>query len=81
MSASGKLLSEHAEQHPALSSLKIFSMVIELVTCFSTFSSGKKKMYDVIQETIKYDFPPFVAKIFGYVANPGLIIPAILLMM
>uniref|UniRef100_A0ACB8FVA0 Uncharacterized protein n=2 Tax=Sphaerodactylus townsendi TaxID=933632 RepID=A0ACB8FVA0_9SAUR len=42
--------------------------------------SGKKKMYDVIQETIKYDFPPFVAKIFGYVANPGLIIPAILLM-
>ncbi|XP_060103703.1 transmembrane channel-like protein 2 [Heteronotia binoei] len=42
--------------------------------------SGKKKMYDVIQETIKYDFPPFVAKLFGYVANPGLIIPAILLM-
>ncbi|XP_077158753.1 transmembrane channel-like protein 2 [Paroedura picta] len=42
--------------------------------------SGKKKMYDVIQETIQYDFPPFVAKIFGYVANPGLIIPAILLM-
>ncbi|CAI5788231.1 channel 2 [Podarcis lilfordi] len=42
--------------------------------------SGKKKMYDVIQETIQHDFPPFVAKIFGYVANPGLIIPAILLM-
>ncbi|XP_015279825.1 PREDICTED: transmembrane channel-like protein 2 [Gekko japonicus] len=42
--------------------------------------SGKKKMYDVIQETIQYDFPPFVAKVFGYVANPGLIIPAILLM-
>lgn len=42
--------------------------------------SGKKKMYDVIQETINQDFPPFVAKLFGYVANPGLIIPAILLM-
>ncbi|XP_061441552.1 transmembrane channel-like protein 2 [Rhineura floridana] len=42
--------------------------------------SGKKKMYDVIQETITHDFPPFVAKIFSYVANPGLIIPAILLM-
>ncbi|XP_053117715.1 transmembrane channel-like protein 2 [Hemicordylus capensis] len=42
--------------------------------------SGKKKMYDVIQETIRYDFPPLVAKIFSYVANPGLIIPAILLM-
>ncbi|XP_042744439.1 transmembrane channel-like protein 2 [Lagopus leucura] len=42
--------------------------------------SGKKRMYDVIQETIELDFPLFVAKIFGYVANPGLIIPAILLM-
>uniref|UniRef100_A0A8C3F185 Transmembrane channel-like protein n=1 Tax=Corvus moneduloides TaxID=1196302 RepID=A0A8C3F185_CORMO len=42
--------------------------------------SGKKRMYDVIQETIELDFPVFVAKIFSYVANPGLIIPAILLM-
>ncbi|XP_069716074.1 transmembrane channel-like protein 2 [Phaenicophaeus curvirostris] len=42
--------------------------------------SGKKRMYDVIQETIELDFPDFVAKIFSYVANPGLIIPAILLM-
>ncbi|XP_063158113.1 transmembrane channel-like protein 2 [Candoia aspera] len=42
--------------------------------------SGKKKMYDVIQETIKYDFPPLVAKVFGYLANPGLIITAVLLM-
>ncbi|KAM8810921.1 transmembrane channel-like protein 2 [Eudromia elegans] len=42
--------------------------------------SGKKRMYEVIQETIELDFPVFVAKIFSYVANPGLIIPAILLM-
>ncbi|XP_067416935.1 transmembrane channel-like protein 2 [Emydura macquarii macquarii] len=42
--------------------------------------SGKKRMFDVIQETIKQDFPLFVAKIFSYVANPGLIIPAVLLM-
>ncbi|NXX42452.1 TMC2 protein, partial [Tricholaema leucomelas] len=42
--------------------------------------SGKKRMYEVIQETIELDFPLFVAKIFSYVANPGLIIPAILLM-
>ncbi|XP_058039067.1 transmembrane channel-like protein 2 [Ahaetulla prasina] len=42
--------------------------------------SGKKKMYDVIQETIKYDFPPLVAKVLGYLANPGLIITAVLLM-
>lgn len=37
-------------------------------------------MYEVIQETIELDFPLFIAKIFSYVANPGLIIPAILLM-
>ncbi|XP_050564719.1 transmembrane channel-like protein 2 [Cygnus atratus] len=42
--------------------------------------SGKKRMYEVIQETIELDFPLFIAKIFSYVANPGLIIPAILLM-
>ncbi|KAJ6661941.1 hypothetical protein lerEdw1_012788, partial [Lerista edwardsae] len=42
--------------------------------------SGKKKMYDVIEETISYDFPPFVAKLLGYVANPGLVILVILLM-
>ncbi|NXU75724.1 TMC2 protein, partial [Oreotrochilus melanogaster] len=42
--------------------------------------SGKTRMYEVIQETIELDFPVFVAKIFSYVANPGLIIPAILLM-
>ncbi|KAK9396500.1 TMC2: Transmembrane channel-like [Crotalus adamanteus] len=40
----------------------------------------KKKMYDVIQETIKYDFPPVVAKVLGYLANPGLIITGVLLM-
>nr|XP_020670225.1 transmembrane channel-like protein 2 isoform X2 [Pogona vitticeps] len=41
---------------------------------------GKRKMYDVIQETITYDFPPLVAKILGYLTNPGLIMTAILLM-
>uniref|UniRef100_F7APF5 Transmembrane channel-like protein n=1 Tax=Monodelphis domestica TaxID=13616 RepID=F7APF5_MONDO len=42
--------------------------------------SGKNRMYDVIPETIENDFPTFVGKIFAYIANPGLIIPAILLM-
>ncbi|XP_063778461.1 transmembrane channel-like protein 2 [Pseudophryne corroboree] len=42
--------------------------------------SGKKRMFDVIQETMESDFPPFVAKILSSIANPGLIIPAILLM-
>uniref|UniRef100_A0A8D0RQP3 Transmembrane channel-like protein n=1 Tax=Sus scrofa TaxID=9823 RepID=A0A8D0RQP3_PIG len=42
--------------------------------------SGKNRMYDVIQETVENDFPTFLGKIFAFLANPGLIIPAILLM-
>ncbi|KAM4807971.1 transmembrane channel-like protein 1 [Rhinophrynus dorsalis] len=42
--------------------------------------SGKGRMYDVIQETIEKDFPPFISMLFGYVSNPGLIIAAVLLM-
>ncbi|XP_039768741.1 transmembrane channel-like protein 2 [Ornithorhynchus anatinus] len=42
--------------------------------------SGKNRMYDVIQETIDNDFPSFIGRIFGYIANPGLIIPVIILM-
>ncbi|XP_060057715.1 transmembrane channel-like protein 2 [Erinaceus europaeus] len=42
--------------------------------------SGKNRMYDVIQETVESDFPTFLGKIFAFLANPGLIIPAILLM-
>ncbi|XP_006874924.1 PREDICTED: transmembrane channel-like protein 2 [Chrysochloris asiatica] len=42
--------------------------------------SGKNRMYDVIQETVENDFPNFLGKIFAFLANPGLIIPAILLM-
>ncbi|KAL0595326.1 Transmembrane channel-like protein 2 [Plecturocebus cupreus] len=47
----------------------------------SPFSSGKNRMYDVLQETIENDFPTFLGKIFAFLANPGLIIPAILLML
>nr|XP_020029449.1 transmembrane channel-like protein 2 [Castor canadensis] len=42
--------------------------------------SGKNRMYDVLHETIENDFPTFLGKIFAFLANPGLIIPAILLM-
>ncbi|XP_056379128.1 transmembrane channel-like protein 2-B isoform X3 [Hyla sarda] len=42
--------------------------------------SGKTRMYDVLQETIEKDFPPFIMKVFGYVSNPGIIIAAVLLM-
>ncbi|XP_069820363.1 transmembrane channel-like protein 2-B isoform X2 [Dendropsophus ebraccatus] len=42
--------------------------------------SGKARMYDVLQETIEKDFPPFVTTVFGYASNPGIIIAAVLLM-
>ncbi|XP_029412710.1 transmembrane channel-like protein 2 isoform X5 [Nannospalax galili] len=41
---------------------------------------GKNRIYDVLHETIENDFPTFLGKIFAFLANPGLIIPAILLM-
>lgn len=47
---------------------------------FHSHHSGKTKMIDVIMETIDLDLPSFVGTLFGYVANPGLIIPAVLLM-
>lgn len=37
-------------------------------------------MFDVIMETIDLDLPAFMATLFSYVANPGLIIAAVLLM-
>ncbi|KAG9354045.1 hypothetical protein JZ751_012169, partial [Albula glossodonta] len=42
--------------------------------------SGKEKMFDVIMETIDLDLPAFMGTLFSYAANPGLIIPAVLLM-
>ncbi|XP_054600670.2 transmembrane channel-like protein 2-A [Nothobranchius furzeri] len=42
--------------------------------------SGKNKMYDVVMETIDLDLPAFMGTLFSYAANPGLIIPAVLLM-
>lgn len=50
-----------------------------MVTLHSYYS-GKTKMIDVIMETIDLDLPAFIGTLFGYVANPGLIIPAVLLM-
>ncbi|XP_075960431.1 transmembrane channel-like protein 1 isoform X1 [Anarhichas minor] len=42
--------------------------------------SGKKRMFDVIQETLESDFPAWFGKVFSYVSNPGLVLPFILLM-
>uniref|UniRef100_H3A3S0 Transmembrane channel-like protein n=1 Tax=Latimeria chalumnae TaxID=7897 RepID=H3A3S0_LATCH len=64
--------------------LSLLPVVYTIMTLPPSFDcgpfSGKQKMFDVIQETIKYDFPAFIGKLFSYVANPGLIIPAVLLM-
>uniref|UniRef100_A0A8C9WC85 Transmembrane channel-like protein n=1 Tax=Scleropages formosus TaxID=113540 RepID=A0A8C9WC85_SCLFO len=42
--------------------------------------SGKKRMYDVIQETLENDFPLWFGKVFSYASNPGLVLPFILVM-
>ncbi|XP_072288977.1 transmembrane channel-like protein 1 [Eucyclogobius newberryi] len=42
--------------------------------------SGKNRMFDVIQETLESDFPPWFGKVFSYASNPGLVLPFILLM-
>ncbi|XP_065820667.1 transmembrane channel-like protein 1 isoform X2 [Labrus bergylta] len=42
--------------------------------------SGKKRMFDVIQETLESDFPAWFSKVFSYASNPGLVLPFMLLM-
>ncbi|KAL7836303.1 hypothetical protein AOLI_G00275870 [Acnodon oligacanthus] len=42
--------------------------------------SGKSRMFDVIQETLETDFPPWFGKVFSYASNPGLVLPFLLLM-
>ncbi|XP_061762763.1 transmembrane channel-like protein 1 [Nerophis ophidion] len=42
--------------------------------------SGKKRMFDVIHETLESDFPAWFGKVFSYASNPGLVLPFMLLM-
>ncbi|XP_039608801.1 transmembrane channel-like protein 2-A [Polypterus senegalus] len=64
--------------------LSLFPVVYTIMTIPPSFDcgpfSGKTLMFEVIMETIQQDFPAFVGKLFSYAANPGLIIPAVLLM-
>lgn len=46
---------------------------------FALLNSGREKMYDVVIETIQ-NLPAFMASIFTYASNPGLIISVVLLM-
>ncbi|KAI4821358.1 hypothetical protein KUCAC02_029292 [Chaenocephalus aceratus] len=65
--------------------LSLLPVVYTIMTVSPSFDcgpfSGQGKMYDVIMETIEQDLPPFLANIFTYATNPGLILPAVLLMM
>ncbi|KAL3041363.1 hypothetical protein OYC64_019545 [Pagothenia borchgrevinki] len=64
--------------------LSLLPVVYTIMTLPPSFDcgpfSGKPKMFDVIMETIDLDLPAFLGTLFSYAANPGLIIPAVLLM-
>ncbi|GCC25114.1 hypothetical protein chiPu_0003519 [Chiloscyllium punctatum] len=71
-----------------LTDLSVIVTLLPVVYTIMTFTpsfdcgpfSGKAKMFEVIMETIQYDFPAFIGKLFSYASNPGLILPGILLM-
>lgn len=42
--------------------------------------SGKRRMFDVVQETLESDFPAWLSQVFSYVSIPGLLLPLMLLM-
>ncbi|KAM9447116.1 transmembrane channel-like protein 2-B [Clarias gariepinus] len=63
--------------------LSLMPVVYTMMTMSPSFDcgpfSGRQKMYDVVIETIQ-NLPTFVANIFTYASNPGLIISVVLLM-
>uniref|UniRef100_A0A8C6PFM1 Transmembrane channel-like protein n=1 Tax=Nothobranchius furzeri TaxID=105023 RepID=A0A8C6PFM1_NOTFU len=64
--------------------LSILPVIYTIMTMPPSFDcgpfSGQQKMYDVVMETINQDLPAFMGTIFSYASNPGLIMPAVLLM-
>ncbi|KAM9742970.1 transmembrane channel-like protein 2-B isoform 1-T2 [Menidia menidia] len=64
--------------------LSLLPVVYTMMTLPPSFDcgpfSGHEKMYDVVMETIEQDLPAFIGNIFTYATNPGLIMPAVLLM-
>ncbi|XP_076586653.1 transmembrane channel-like protein 2-B [Chaetodon auriga] len=64
--------------------LSLLPVVYTIMTLSPSFDcgpfSGQEKMYNVIMETIEQDLPSFIGNIFVYATNPGLILPAVLLM-
>uniref|UniRef100_A0A3Q4GML4 Transmembrane channel-like protein n=1 Tax=Neolamprologus brichardi TaxID=32507 RepID=A0A3Q4GML4_NEOBR len=64
--------------------LSLLPVVYTIMTLPPSFDcgpfSGQDRMYDVVMETITQDLPAFIGNIFTYATNPGLIMPAVLLM-
>ncbi|CAL8346981.1 unnamed protein product [Lota lota] len=64
--------------------LSLLPVIYSIMTLSPSFDcgpfSGREKMYEVIMETVEKDLPAFVGNIFTYATNPGLILPAVLLM-
>ncbi|XP_077456038.1 transmembrane channel-like protein 2-B [Stigmatopora argus] len=64
--------------------LSLLPVVYTIMTLSPSFDcgpfSGQVKMYDVVMETVDQDLPAFIGNIFTYATNPGLIMPAVLLM-
>uniref|UniRef100_A0A3B1KDR2 Transmembrane channel-like protein n=1 Tax=Astyanax mexicanus TaxID=7994 RepID=A0A3B1KDR2_ASTMX len=63
--------------------LSLMPVIYTMMTMSPSFDcgpfSGREKMYDVVIETIQ-NLPSFMASIFTYASNPGLIISIVLLM-
>ncbi|XP_045891668.1 transmembrane channel-like protein 2-B [Micropterus dolomieu] len=64
--------------------LSLLPVVYTIMTMSPSFDcgpfSGQEKIYDVVMETIDQDLPAFIGNIFSYATNPGVIMPAVLLM-
>ncbi|RVE68453.1 hypothetical protein OJAV_G00091850 [Oryzias javanicus] len=64
--------------------LSLLPVIYSIMTLPPSFDcgpfSGQDRMYDVVLETISRDLPAFIGNILTYASNPGLIMPAILLM-
>ncbi|XP_029617772.1 transmembrane channel-like protein 2-A [Salmo trutta] len=64
--------------------LSLLPVVYTIMTLPPSFDcgpfSGREQMYHVVMETIENDLPAFIGNIFTYATNPGLILPAVLLM-
>lgn len=47
--------------------------------CFP--SSGQEKIYDIVSETIRNDFPPWFNSVMAYISSPVVVLPALLLLL